>query len=500
VRELGYKVALAVALAAGLWVAGVTAARAFGDERLTAARRLDWRDPSGATLAPERRPACGEDPLLRTVLRGEELWSSCSPGASLPGGAYVRFRPADGDALLTWALPSDRPLARTEGLRPGPSGQLGIVYRTTSGELMAAVAVAEGWARPPEPLTSEPRSVLLGLDWWGASLEVVWAPAPSVDRADGWNDPAVTTLHADGSTSQRAFDREVLCLPRWHRCGVQAAFRQRGASVWRLLVSMAEPATLWNVVETGIRQRVDGFDFPWDARDDTDLTASGLLVEAALRLRGIFTSTGEFQPLRGEVVAQFAGWSHDYVATEGVLSWRPQFAMADSTVFAEEPEGDVVGVEAPRDRPETLLAYRLRGNELASRAPVGRLTPDCAQLATGSLVPRPQGGHWLVSTGGCVMGLDPEGQRDDPLGIFGHVARGGSLCVDCRRMGPILALGWVLLGLPLSVGLTVGIVALRRRGSYRLLREPLSRALLVPVLLYDVSAALLLIDLMPRLA
>jgi hypothetical protein len=499
VREIVFKIAFAVALSAGLWVVGVTAVRAWDGARLTAARRLDWRAADGTELAASDRPTCLGDPQLRTLLRDEELWGSCLPGAGAPSGAYVRYRPAQGDVTLAWQLPDALPLAVTEGLRPGPSAQLGIVYRTPDGVLAAAVAGPNGWARRPEVLARAPRALLLGLDWWGASLEIVWAPAPSVDRPDGWNEPVITTWHADGTTSQRTLDRSLICDPRWLRCGAQAAYRQRGATVWRLLVSMAEPATLWTVVETGIRHRVEGFDFPWDARDDTDLTASGLLLEAALRLRGIFTAAGEFRPLSGEVVAQFAGWSHDYLADDGALGWRPQFALADATVFAEQAGGSVVGVEVPVEQPERLLAYRLEGTAVASRAVLGRVTPDCPHLAAGSLVPRASGGHWLVSASGCVMGVAANSERADPLGLFGHLARGGSLCTDCRRVGPLVALGWVLLGLPLSLGVTVVVVGWRRRGSYRTLGVPLHRLLIVPVLMYDVSAALLLIDLLPML-
>lgn len=494
-----FTVAFPIALLAAIWVAYVTWSTALSDaERLTGPRRLQWLDSQGVAAAEHWRDSCGGDPLLRTLTTSDAVWASCPATTDPPRlGAFVALLPERGEARVHTGADDGLELERTEGIRPGPLGQLGIVYRAADGGLLAIVASPMDGLSGPYPLVTDAAwPVLLGLDWEAGAFEIiVRAASPGGSSAR----VALFSLAPSGQLARRWLSFERICDPQWLRCDVQAAYRQPGASVWRFLVAAGEPPTLWSIVETGVRFEVAGFDFGWDARQDTDLTIAGLLIELPMRLRAAFTVHGEVEALTPDAVAQFAGWSHDYIATNGSLSWRSQYTMAGSALMLERGQGHLIGVERSERRSDALFAYRQRAGVTLAQATIGRIPRDCGDLLTGALVDRRQGGHWLVSPSGCVMAVSEDAQRADPLSLTAHLLRRGSTCTDCRSVGTLSALGWVLFGLPVSLVAGFGLIELMGGRRRRIAPPPAFRILTVTVLLYDVSAALLLIELLPLL-
>jgi hypothetical protein len=431
------------------------------DAGRTGARVVTWFGPDGERVPRVRAgdpypfDGCHGDIGLTGLLHGGALWTVCSPRDRLSFSALARIDPAAGEAHMRWPFPVALSNEHTVALAPGPDGALGVVYRysNVNGPLAVAVAGPDGWTRAPITLDAGASSTPLGVAWVGDSLEVVVKGGEDV-RAMVNAEPEVISVGAE-VTHAPFLSSGAMCEPE-HACSAGVAFRSDGRW-WVALEGGPRPV---NVARDGTRapsRWPDDNAVMLDAHVDNSVT--GVLRRPVLG-RLVLGQDGALQEPPADPPPPFeptAAWSY-YDTDAGYLRHRPMWAAVTPTfVTAHSLDGRPVALSVP-ESDDNLRVIDLGDPAKPRETIVAKATVySCGELQAGTFLPRPGGGHFLVSPSGCYLAVGDDLSRADPLDVLEHLRRRGSLGVDWDEPSHALMLAWVLFGLPLALLLAEGL-------------------------------------------
>ncbi len=105
-----------------------------------------------------------------------------------------------------------------------------------------------------------------------------------------------------------------------------------------------------------------------------------------------------------------------------------------------------------------------------------------------------------MAPSGCFMAVSPEIERADPLGLTEHLRSAGSTCLDCHEQRLVWAFIWIVIGLPICLAVGYGVVAFRRWQLLGMAPAGTWPILILAVLVFDISAILLVRLVLPLLA
>jgi hypothetical protein len=443
----------------------------------TGAHAVVQHGPDGEVL---RDVDCTEaiDIHARMIVHDGAAWTWCK-GAAFPHGALSRIDAGAGTSSVRWPLPDTLPFGdATDGVFPGPDGSLGIVFRVddVNGRLALGIAGADGWRQPPTALPGNAGSRLLGGAWVRSALEVVVVPTgddAEEDLVEGV--PVFVRVEAGSLSERRPFaDADALC-PGEEHCvgGAQVAHHRDGA--WQLAVESSTSRGMWWVAEDG---SATASDYPSDLtvmiREHVDFADAGLtrrsvLGQAPLRRDG---SLGRAPQPPNDAWEADAAW-HDFEVKDGRLHRRASFIAHAGVLHRGQQVGDrfLATNSTYEIDPPILAVTELAADGTETSIPVAHDPGyECGgSLAVGTFIARADGGFALVSDTGCYVLLDAALRRLDPLPLHEHLSRRGSLG-RWHEQSHAVKLAWVLLGLPLCVGLGVSFGVLRRRRAATSLR------------------------------
>jgi hypothetical protein len=487
----GQLIGLCVTLAAALLFAAIPVKRLLDrDDWLTGARRVDWYGERGESLPraferPGYDARCTGDIRWRALIWGETVWTVCDKTPEHAEGGLARIDLGAGRGDLRWPIPAEHPWQWTEGLLPGPAGELAVVYHSER-RLVAALAGPDGWLAGPEPLVGG-TSRLLGVAAVDGDFEIALVPSSDEDPYAVWSAPVIATMAPGRSLAFRDVALETLCPDDAGFRSCHPKLAVRGESGWEFLIYTGE-APMPLISEDGRARQTGWDDAGFLADQELDATAAGKVVQNPLSVKarvgpdGVIARSDTAAPITGDA-SPFSGL---YTVDDGVLRWRPEWYESrdddDSTsisAFAQVVDGRTWIVEHRRPWPGPDGMMPRRDHVLAL---IDATDPDepaenlvarvygfsCGDLSRPAIVPRPAGGMWLAA-GGCFVAIDEHGQRADPLALREHLRRRGSVGIDWNERRHVGFLVFAVGGLPVLVGLgaVAGLAHARQRARPR---------------------------------
>lgn len=383
------------------------------------------------------------------VVRGPGLRVRCAGAHRRRARARAHPLAAAGRALL-------RP--RDVGLYPGPGHRLGVVYRRgeVNGPLAVAIAGEDGWAHPPAALPGRDSSRLLAGAWIDGALELVILPTRT-GLSDLRTAAAVIVRLEDGELRQRApFAAPAELCGGSVYCEIAEARHRDGS--WQLAVvgpnGADGPIAPWWVRETGERRALGWEAARSVAQEDVDGGETGLTRTLPTpRSRLVWEGTLAVpEPPR-------ADWDimptwFDYDSADGRIHRRASWQVPAAILTrAQRVGGRVLATNSTYEiEPPIVSVSEFTGSAEPAVTPVAH-EPGfaCGELGIGTFVERPGGGYALVSDSGCYVLLDEDLGRLDPLPLFEHLERRGSLGMDWDESSHAVLLVWTLGGLPVCV-------------------------------------------------
>lgn len=451
---------IAVGLAVGVSALGGWYALGFAGP--TGARRVAWFDADGARLPTQLTGAdgwtgCHGDIHLRTLVVGSRVWTICTGSERTSYGALAAIDTDTLQGRVAWPMPEELPLAWVEAVQPH-GDRLAVVYKVDGrGHLAAAVAGPDGWIAPPRRVTGFFGSQVVGLAWHGEEAEAVVLPEEAEHPMGVGADPMVVRIGADG-LHERRIPAQSLCVGE---CGwVQVTLAYMVDGRWQFLLGVGGRG---NVVAEGGEPRPHALaiPYPWTR---ADVTVTGLVRDHA-PVDQILQADGEVVAndprLAALVTAGRVARGGDYVFEGGVLRRRARVQVDDSLVHLIG-ERTLVR-ELPDPQGEAVMSIVDRTEPAAPRSSaVARIASySCGDLASPAFVAQADGGQLLVAPDGCYIELDAAGRRADPLDLPEHLRRRGSRGIDWHEPQHAWALAWVLLGLPVCLGVGAAIARVR---------------------------------------
>lgn len=442
----------------------------------TGARVLPWYDAAGAPLARQNGNGYQEavDIGMDLVIQGRFVWTWIRT-PELEAGALVRIDVIAGEGRVLWSAPKEVPFGgNTVGLFPRGESTLGVVYREggATGPLAVGIAGPDGWTSPPIALPGKTMSRLLGGAFVDDKLELAVLPADASGHTRDFL-PLIVRVESGKATITKPFEtRDALCEGIDHCWGPEVAMYRDGG---------------WNFVVSGRLDSDDGSHWVRPGRGPvaTRWPTAGIMLRAQVDFVSVGStevSLASWQLERDGTLAPFPapprnGWgesvSRQFIVRDGRLERIPRFLVSsDPYVVAQRVSGRLVGMRHAGDSaPPLVLAQEYPSDGEPVATAVGHAPSyACGDLGTGTLVPS-GGGFSLVSRGGCLVRLDAELRRVDPLPLTEHLRRRGSLGMDWDERRHALLLAYACFGLPLLLLIALGPERMRRqRGRAGVLR------------------------------
>lgn len=458
-------IAAAAPPALGLWRI------ARKEEWVTMPRLARFVGPQG----PVSRVSCqDEDFDFDGLIWDGAIWTSCG------GMGLARIDPARGVVELRWPTGLDG--HRTAAFMPGPGGQLAYAYWSRTGTLFAGVAGPTGWTMEPRRVDrqGDEARMVLGIGWRGDAIELVLARDPrGSDRERG---VFIARLGPPGAVDHRPQKRAEHCPPRV-RCRPVGAVL--GPAGWRVLVWRGfDGADIIAVAENG-RETFAGVG-SHDEAGEIDVSIQGIPPDRSAAIGWRLGADGKIvrAPV-GQRVSQSFRVTGDRIHMDPTLpegDHRVQ-QMLDGRPIVFHDDVGILAIEEPAT---------------GARRAVSRTQLACPRIHLPVVLPRAEGGYWLVDpAGACYLAVD-RGRRADPLGIVDHLRRGQGVYAQDDRTGERW-LAFILFGLPVlaATGIGLALVISRIRHSPR----PITMVKTLTAIfgLYAAIAIWQLIELYPRM-
>lgn len=446
-----------------LVLAGYGWYRAATFDAPTGPHRVVWRDADGRVLESDSELSRGDVMMSISMVLGDRLIVLNRGGKGASKG-YAWISPRLGEAKVAWPLPEPLFGAYSGGLAVRDAETFAfaeMVVKDDGGDVYVGIAGPNGWSVAPAPVHSwvaggeQQRGVpiVLGMGWMGGELEVVLTHLTHDDPFGVYQPPDVVRVPVGGAPVVTS--RPLPC----QKCSPEAALP--GAGGWKLIASSGAEGEVMLIDERGalVTPPPPGLSW-WGERPTypgTDKVRLGSLW-SGVGGSHLANLDGSRQPAAPSPLPGFVQLmaASRFELVDGRLHTRPVYGLNELfTVIAHRVGGS--GVEAQGARVIVAAAHaddeelQLVGDDPARLRATLRNSFSYG-FRIGAFLPRPGGGyHWVTGAGGYVT-LDAQLRRVDPRSLVYHLRTRGSAGDAIDEPSHVVALGWLLFGLPLCLG------------------------------------------------
>jgi hypothetical protein len=351
-------------------------------------------------------------------------------------------------------------------------------------KIVAAVAGEQGWVFEPTTIADAEQTRFLGMGWKHDVLEV--AVARRAHRgASAAEEVLLVRLLPGGRAVEKVWPRPTLCRDV-EGCGsLRAAYLHAGDGTWRVIMDGGQ--SLWEVTPEGEARDLER---PWSPTivwlAAGQLTVNDELLTESLAPNGTFVDLMT-PPLPIQPESRYTDC---YRFGAHGLELFPRWRFADTALVQRAGERLAMTEHRKRGAEEALVVSPFEGVPYGKSSPIARARRHygCGELFRGAFVPRPGGGHWLVTPEGCNVALHQALDRQDGLSVREHLERRGSLMMRWKERRHEWMLSWALFGLPICIVLGALGGWIRERARPLLYTSSVVPGMIIGVLAYIASA------------
>ena len=454
---------------------------------VTGGQHLTWIDGQTGEVIPykwedESSDWTGCISSDQQVQTDDGIWIECDHFKSHRDGIMAFLDPKSKTATL-WEPHPQLSYLSIHGMDLNENGDLAITYLTHAGEYEYAMGILSkaGWVLEPRTLPLREWSYLKSTVWINDRVHIFFQESPTAP--DYSTSLIVIRVDRQGNVSPRQLpNHDELCTDPFrcdsYPCRVFFKDNQWQATYKRWLREAPDGAHDY------LHLQQDGEIIITDTKGICPLPYSYMysdyhspnlgLVEDGLSYY-LFDgehnyrqrSDGEFEKIQTQK-SSWKVWGNWFIDVTPGLQHQLKWYL---------PQEDYPQVAFPyknqwlyMDR--SVSAYTISSafiekhqSKIPPTKPIVRGS-DCDGLTNGTLLPKDNGGLWLVSHNGCFIELDENLERLDPLSIYEHLVMGGSWNRSWNDVENVYMVLFLLLGFPLFLFVPWLINKLRQSQTY----------------------------------
>ena len=454
----------------------------------TLPRKITWTDVITGDVIPVKETddstdwrGCSHIKGYR-FLAGEKIWLICDYPEGNASMALIDPTRLEGKI---WKIPNELELPAPwylEGLAYHQDGKLAIVYNPNGKIRKLAYAVIDdsGWVVEPKRIEDEGNSRLKAVIWEDNTLEIVYHSYKPRSGDESYYSPNLISIDGDQITNRKSHPiKSKFCKIDRYNCVWPCKVFSKGGK--------------WHSVYQ--RHQLDGLPHSYLIIDEEggedELLGNELHCPAGHYLPGGFLETSVLGVLDDKSVYLYVGdntkqtysmtnrqggiellipihegWNtfssnHWFTLDSQTLKRETLWLTDERHVYARpNPES----LENPNDwlftknEGHNLLAwfgdYDEASGETSDKKYIAKSDDYyCGDIEKGIHFKNSAGGYWWITDSGCYLELDQNFNRVDGLSLYKHLRSRGGRGLEIDSVVPVYQFYWVLLGLPVLLGL-----------------------------------------------